>query len=338
MVGVGLRADLAVAVVNAVLLALWVVLPALFFGYFRQSAALRRARPEFSLRKSEAEELDRAVQLYERARSRLAELRGRDEAATSFRHVLLRRVRRPERSAELADEIDDLEAHANHLRAMMRRLQWRPIQRLKAWVHLMSAQFALRRSLFAYFLGLIGPLAALYVYDQPAWARQLSAGLPDMPIWYPLDERLFYANGLAAAVVAVVAPISYLARRARLRNEHLLEFCALKEFALTDPDQVILQPPDGTAGADTADEAAPPVAPADDGWTAVLGVAPSATVGDVKEAYKTLIKQNHPDRVHGMSPAFRTLAETETRRLNAAYRDALLSLRPLALEREAAES
>ena len=45
---------------------------------------------------------------------------------------------------------------------------------------------------------------------------------------------------------------------------------------------------------------------------------------EVKEAYKVLIKQNHPDRVHDMSPAFKTLAEAETKKLNAAYRQALL--------------
>ena len=36
-----------------------------------------------------------------------------------------------------------------------------------------------------------------------------------------------------------------------------------------------------------------------------------------------LIKQNHPDRVHGMSPAFRELAEAETKRINVAYQEAL---------------
>jgi DnaJ-domain-containing protein 1 len=50
---------------------------------------------------------------------------------------------------------------------------------------------------------------------------------------------------------------------------------------------------------------------------------------EVKEAYKALIKQNHPDRVHGMSAAFKTLAESETKRINAAYRQALVSANSL---------
>jgi hypothetical protein len=335
MFGVGLRAELAVALVNTGLLALWVVLPALFLAYLRQAAAARRIRPEFSLRKSEAEELDRAVQLYERVRGRLSELHDRDQA-TPVRWRLLRR-RRTDFNGQDADEIEDLEAHANHLRAVMRRLQWRPIQRLKAWVHLMSAQFALGRSLVAYFVGFGFLIAAFYLTDQPVWAKQFGAALPDAP-WYPVDPRLFYANGLAAAVVAVVAPFSYLARRARLRNEHLLEFCALKEFALTDPDRVIAQPQDDPFEQQMWEETDPGLVPASDGWATVLGLPASATVAEVKEAYKALIKQNHPDRVHGMSAAFRALAEAETRKLNAAYQDALMSLRPLPVEREAAQS
>ena len=35
------------------------------------------------------------------------------------------------------------------------------------------------------------------------------------------------------------------------------------------------------------------------------------------------IKQSHPDRLTGMSPAIRTFAEDETKRLNAAFQEAL---------------
>jgi curved DNA-binding protein CbpA len=46
----------------------------------------------------------------------------------------------------------------------------------------------------------------------------------------------------------------------------------------------------------------------------------------VKEAFKRLVKQNHPDRLHGMSPALRQLAEAETKRLNIAFRQALIAV------------
>jgi DnaJ-domain-containing protein 1 len=59
-------------------------------------------------------------------------------------------------------------------------------------------------------------------------------------------------------------------------------------------------------------------------WFAVLGVLPSATIEEVKQTYKMLVKKTHPDRVHDMSPTFVTLAESETKKLNAAYAEALL--------------
>jgi DnaJ-class molecular chaperone len=67
---------------------------------------------------------------------------------------------------------------------------------------------------------------------------------------------------------------------------------------------------------------------------AILGVSAQATISEVKNAYKVLIRQNHPDRVQDMSLALRTLAEAETKKINAAYRQALLYVLP---EVEAAE-
>ena len=70
MLGLG-GGDLSAAAVNAFLLALWVVLPALLLSYLRQSVLTRRLRPDFTLRKSETGELNRALSLYGDVRARL---------------------------------------------------------------------------------------------------------------------------------------------------------------------------------------------------------------------------------------------------------------------------
>lgn len=51
----------------------------------------------------------------------------------------------------------------------------------------------------------------------------------------------------------------------------------------------------------------------------VLGVEPGATSDEVKAAYRALAKQYHPDRVAGLAPDLRALAEARMREVNAAY-------------------
>jgi DnaJ-domain-containing protein 1 len=74
---------------------------------------------------------------------------------------------------------------------------------------------------------------------------------------------------------------------------------------------------------DQARLAEPSAALDDRTWFAILGLSESAKIDEIRNAYKTSIKQNHPDRVHDMSPALRRLAESETKMINAAYRQAL---------------
>ena len=55
------------------------------------------------------------------------------------------------------------------------------------------------------------------------------------------------------------------------------------------------------------------------GWRAILGVPPSATVEDVKAAYRQAIKGYHTDRVAGLGEKIQAVAEEESKKLNAAY-------------------
>jgi hypothetical protein len=324
-------ADVSVTLVNASLLALWAALPGLVVSYTQQSVAARRLRPEFCLRNSEALELCRAVRLHERVCSRLRELNAFNDSPKSVWRTFLTRL--PEIPSDQAAEITDLEAYAQHLRATIARLKRRPLVRLRSWVHVLSSKFALGRALAAHLVGLALLIVSFRVSGQQAWAGELTTGASKALVWYPLDEHLFYANAIATGFAAMAAPIFYLLRRMSLHRQYVLEFCTFTELAQSDPSYVVDQ-----AQADpnpSQDDGSSETAAAGS-WFAVLGLSASATIEEVKEAYKVLIKQNHPDRVHGMSAAFQKLAETETKKLNAAYGQGLIFAQPPAASRMAA--
>jgi hypothetical protein len=318
----GAGEDISVTLVNAALLALWPALPILLLGYIRQWLIIRRIRPKFTLRKSETAELDRAIVLYEEVSSRIQKICRQGEDPAGFWHaVFCRAADEPEHET---DEREDLEAHAQHLRATIARLSSRPLQRLRSWVHVRSSQFALGRALAAHVVGLALLIATFHVFEQSAWAGEFASSAKGL-VWYPLDERIFYANAVATGFAALAAPLFYLMQRASLRREYRLEFSAFKDLANTGLAQSIAQPQSAEAAGEPSQDARASEAGGESDWIAVLGLSQSATVEEVKEAYKFLIKRNHPDRVHGMSAAFKTLAESETKKINAAYRRALLS-------------
>jgi hypothetical protein len=320
MVELGSSQEVSLALVNAILLALWPVLPGLLLGYARKALALRHTRPEFSLRRSEALELDRAVRLYEDVRNRLKTLENEGERSKSLWEGLLRQggIERD------SDEVDDLHAHAQLLRETIVRLKRRPLQRLRSWMHLISSKSALGRGLAAHVVGFALLLVIFRGPEQPAWADEVTTGARTVLAWYPFDARFFYANAVATGFAAAAVPLFYLARWIGLRREYGYEFNTFKELARSDPGQLFDQLDIAEAGADAAPGADTTEAGADGAWHDVLGLPSSATIEQVKEAFKRLVKQNHPDRLHDMSPALRTLAETETKRLNAAFRQALV--------------
>jgi hypothetical protein len=324
MLELGVGAELSAALVNAALLALWAALPGFLLGYIRQSLSARPTPPEFSLHKSEAGELNRAVQLYQRVCLRLNEINDRQKQSDHSWPALFSRwldVHQPR-----SDEIEDLEAHAHHLRAMILRLQRRPLQRLKSWVHTASSRYAFGRALITHVVGLVVLVVAFHVCDQPIWARTLRAGDSHPVVWYPFDARLFYANAIAALVAALAVPLFYLVQRLKLRQSYWLEFSQFKEFAAADPDLAIgreqaMDPAQDALGQEDATEAG-----AVNNWFSVLGVADSASAEEIRQAYRALIRQNHPDRVHDMSPAFKRLAEAESKKINVAYQQALVAV------------
>jgi hypothetical protein len=326
MLGLGVSEELQVALFNAGLLALWAVLPAFAVGYARQLLAARRLRPEFSLRLYEAIELNRALTEYEKVWRRRKDLLDAADGARPWWRALLRP--RIEIVSPHVDEFEEVDAHARHLQATIIRLKRGPLRRLKLLVRILCSRFALGGALAVHVL----LLTLLMVALESSWAGELIVGAKNPMTWYPLDARIFYANAAAAILATASAPAFFLLSWVNLRHRYSFEFCALKEFAYGDPNRVIEQL--------KADGEIPPADASNDNdgdtWFAVLGLSPSATIEEVKEAYKSLIKQSHPDRVHGMAQAFVTLAETKTKKLNAAYQYALFSLPQLEPRQSAA--
>ena len=322
--------ELSALLVNAVLLALWAALPGLILGYIRQVLAARKIQPQFALRKSEIAELDRAAALYDQVCRRLETIELRTETPQRFWRALFDRTD----DVPDAEERDDLQAHAQHLRGTIARLKRRPLQRLRAWVHAASAQSALAGAIATYGAALALAIAASQAANQAAWADELNPR--HALVWYPLDARLFYANAVAAGFAVAAAALFYLLRRTRLRRDYELEICAFKDLAYSDPLRPADPPPEDQGASDASQWTEANENNANDTWFAVLGLSSAATIEDVRQAYKTLIKQYHPDRVHGMAPVFQALAEAETKKINAAYRQALACLPQLVPESYAA--
>jgi DnaJ-class molecular chaperone len=58
-------------------------------------------------------------------------------------------------------------------------------------------------------------------------------------------------------------------------------------------------------------------------WFEVLEVAPTASVNEIKAAYRERVRQYHPDRVQGLGFELRQIADQKVKQLNAAYDSAL---------------
>jgi len=323
MLETGGGGDFSAAIVNAILLALWAVLPALAVGYARQCSLAPRRRPEFMLQKSERSELKRAVELYGQVRYRLEQIRESDELINSFWRAALRRHSTiPEQN----EEVEDLKAFAQHLQAMISRLRNQPLSRLKSWISSRSVQYALGYAIGVYCVSFVLLwLLTFTVSDQPAWMQEFQAEANDGLLWYPFDEQFFYVNAAAIGISALAMPIIYSIRRYSLRWQHGLELCVFADLADIGPTQSIYESDIGS-GEDFA--TATDDLENEEEWIRILGVSATATIEEVKQAYKTLIKQNHPDRVQDMSQAFKRLAEIETKKINAAYRQALSAASP----------
>jgi hypothetical protein len=315
--------ELSASLTDAALLTLWAVPPGLLLAYVRKCAKIRRTQPEFSLRKSEAAEWNRAIALYGRVCRQIEEIDSRSTPATLVDRLLSgSSAHRAEADSEA---FADLQALAAHLRAALVRLNRQPLDRLRSWIHMLSARFAVGYAVGAYLVGfsLLMATAAL----SGRWIDPAASSGLTLLLWCPLGP-LVCANVVSIAFATLAGPVVYLLRRIHLCKMYRVEFLVLKDLRRAEPQQSSWRDESGEAAQNGAAEVAALDATERRAWFEIFGLSPSASQQELRTAYKTLIKQNHPDRVHGMSPAFIKLAEAETRRLNAAYREALVSLVP----------
>jgi DnaJ domain len=315
--------EFSASLADAALLALWVVPPGLVLSYVRNAAKIRRTQPEFALRKSETAEWNRAVALYGRVRRQIDEIESRSTRPALVDRLLLGcDTSRAEADSET---FADLQALAAHLRAAVVRLNRQPLDRLRSWIHMLSARFAVGYALGAYLVGFSLLIATAALSQR--WTDPSASGGIALLLWCPLGP-LVCANVVSIAFAALAGPVVYVLRRIHLRRLYRVEFLVLKDLTRAEPQQAIWRDESAEIDRNATGEVAAFTAADRRDWFEIFGLSPTASLDELRKAYKTLIKQNHPDRVHGMSPAFVKLAEAETRRLNVAYQEALVSLVP----------
>jgi DnaJ-domain-containing protein 1 len=58
-------------------------------------------------------------------------------------------------------------------------------------------------------------------------------------------------------------------------------------------------------------------------WFEILDVPESASIEDIRAAYRDKTRQYHPDQVAGLAPEFRATSERKMSEINSAYADAI---------------
>ena len=92
------------------------------------------------------------------------------------------------------------------------------------------------------------------------------------------------------------------------------------------PPPAAPKPPPEPAGAEA--EASPPAqGGAPPHWSSVLEIPRDAGADEIREAYRRLIGQYHPDKVAALGRELQVLAESKSKDITIAYQEALMERR-----------
>lgn len=126
------------------------------------------------------------------------------------------------------------------------------------------------------------------------------------------------ASHAVSVFISALYQQSYLQLKQRERNEAILT-----RVKLVAMERLLKN----RARRSKAARPPPPSEPVEDAHT-VLGLAPEATFEQARAARNELLLQYHPDKVAGLGPKLREVAEAETKRINAAFAHLQSMLRP----------
>lgn len=95
---------------------------------------------------------------------------------------------------------------------------------------------------------------------------------------------------------------------------------SIKKKSKDGPQDARAERPNGDA---SSAPPAPPGGGAAEPWYQVLGIGPSASISEIKLAYRQKITQYHPDKVASLGEEIKHVAEQMSRQITVAYREGM---------------
>lgn len=202
------------------------------------------------------------------------------------------------------------------------------------WSRLRALNIAVRyslQSIFVFYL-FFGALRN-FIPSAVEWLFSLSSSFAGLLIWRPFPPSVMATAFLLTCVGYISGAFFYYRQRDQLLK--LVDGRKVQAWRRLerkwDPNVRDYEPFRGfdwLDNDDTTGEEESTVTPREEEshWWNILGVPASATVEEVKSAYREAIKKYHSDKVAGLGQKLQALAEEESKRINAAYSEAKAQL------------